>query len=113
MRKRRKISLNSPEWGAMLMTFSLFMLALCALLPPIFFFTFAKDLSYWWLVLLFLYYGLLCWILYYILHRRDRREARMYLGTETYYERFPKERKRDERIAKIQSVLDRIFPEGL
>ena len=55
--------------------------------------------------MLFLYYGLLCWILYYILHRRDMREARMYLGTETYYERFPKERKRDERIAKIQKLI--------
>ena len=112
MKRRKKISFSSPEWGAMVTTFCLFFLALCALMPPIAFFTFANKLSYWWLVLLFLYYGLLCWILYYILHRRDMREARMYLGTETYYERFPKERKRDERIAKIQNLFDRIFPEG-
>ncbi len=112
-RKKQRIQLFSPELGSILTSVGLFLLAALALLPPIAFFTFAKSLSYWWLILLFSYYGLLCWILYYILYRRDMRETRMYLGTEQYYERFPKEKLRDERIQKLQSVLDKIFPEGI
>ena len=37
----------------------------------------------------------------------------MYLGTEKYYERFPKEKLRDERIKKLQALLDKIFPDGI
>ena len=99
----------APEHFSMVMTFGLLLLFTFALLPPVFFFTYARELSYWWLILFFLYYGFLCFCLWYILHRREMREARMYLGTEKFYQQFPKERRRDERIAKIQGKLDEIF----
>ncbi len=112
-RKKKRIDLNSVELSTILTSVGFFLLAAFALLPPIALFTFAKELRYWWLILLFAYYGFLCWILYYILFRRDMREMRMYLGTEKYYERFPKEKYRDERIRNIQSFLDKLFPDGI
>ena len=87
-------------------TFAFFMLAIMALLPPIILFTFANSLKYWWLILLFGYYGFLSWVLWYIMNRRKMREARMYLGNELYYQRYPSERRRDERIAKIRNMMD-------
>ena len=94
---------------AMISTFWLFLIALLAFLPPIAFFTFAKQLSYWWIILFFAYYGFLSWILWYIMNRRKMREARMYLGNEKYYEMYPSEKKRDERIKKILYMWNRIL----
>jgi len=90
-------------------TFALFMLAIMAMLPPIIFFTFAHSLRYWWIILLFAYYGFLCWILGHILYLRKMREARMYLGNELYYQRYPSERRRDDRIAKIRDIIASLY----
>lgn len=97
------------NFESMISTFFLFFVALLAFLPPIGMFTFAKTLKYWWLILVFAYYGFLCGILWYILNRRKMREARMYLGNEKYYEKYPSEKRRDEHIAKIKAFLDRFI----
>ena len=106
--KKRKEYKEHLDVEAMLSTFGLFMIALLALLPPIGFFTFAKQLNHWWIVLFFAYYGFLSWVLWYIMNRRKMREARMYLGNEKYYEMYPSEKKRDERIEKIRNTWYRI-----
>ena len=102
--KKKKDYKEHLDIEAMASTFGLFMIALLALLPPIGFFTFAKQLNHWWIILFFAYYGFLSWVLWYIMNRRKMREARMYLGNEKYYEMYPSERRRDQRIEKIKNT---------
>ena len=109
MKKDNKEYKAHLDIEAMISTFGLFLIALLALLPPIGFFTFAKDLNYWWIILFFAYYGFLSWILWYIMNRRKMREARMYLGNEKYYEMYPAERRRDQRNKKIQDMWSKLF----
>ena len=59
---------------------------------------------FWWIILL-LYAGLLSGILWYVLNRRAMIEMHAYLGDEEFYKRFPREKKREERLKKLDNLI--------
>lgn len=57
----------------------------------------APTLGWWFVPVLVVYFTLLVFLLALILRRHELREMRALLGDETFYEKFPKERRREEK----------------
>ena len=67
--------------------------------PPMLLLTYCRELGIWWSILLFVHITLLCAGSGWSLYRREVTKLRVLLGDEGLYRIYPRERKRDARIA--------------
>ncbi len=92
-----------PTFQFLLITILFF---LATMLPSIYLFDYSKQLGYWWVILLFLYYGSLTYAYIFILLKREKVWIRQQLGDEAFFKLFPGEKRKLERErARAQKKL--------
>jgi len=105
-RRRQDIRLT---FAPVLETAGILALFIIAFLIPIVFVVKADKLGFWWTVLLVVYLVFICGVYWVVLHRRRMLDLRGLMGSEAFYEAFPKEKIWDERFARLHAWWERVL----